>query len=111
LAETELARASADVSRSLRTLEEKMDTFESQKLSTTTSALRSLLRAELALHARELELLTKTYNEMALIDEQQDLEVNKDIAKTYTAIQILILFYNHTMLNRTLGQHEVTWKG
>ncbi|KAF4525962.1 hypothetical protein B566_EDAN000753 [Ephemera danica] len=82
LAETDLARASADVSRSLRTLEEHMDAFESQKLSTNTVALRSLLKAELALHAREIELLTKAYAELALVDEQQDLEAFRSAVRS-----------------------------
>jgi len=75
MGETELARASADVSRTLRSLEEQMDAFETLKLSVTTKALKNLVVAEMALHAKEMELLSKAYEELQLIDEQQDLEV------------------------------------
>ena len=52
-----------------------MDTFEEHKLNATTSALRNLVRAELALHVREVELLTQAYNELAQVDEERDMEV------------------------------------
>lgn len=55
-----------------------MDAFEAGKLSATTGALRSLVRAEIALHAREVELLTRAYAELAQVDEEQDLEVRKE---------------------------------
>jgi protein FAM92 len=75
MAETDLARASADVSRTLRSLEEQMDAFESLKLNITKRALKNLVVAEMALHAREMELLTKAYEDLNSIDEEQDLEV------------------------------------
>ncbi|CAB3373509.1 Hypothetical predicted protein [Cloeon dipterum] len=74
MAETELARASADVSRTLRSLEEQMDSFEALKMSVTTKALKNLIVAEMALHAQEMELLTKAYDDLQAMDQEQDLE-------------------------------------
>jgi protein FAM92 len=75
MAETELARASADVSRTLRSLEEQMDNFESLKLGVTRKVLKNLVIAEIALHTKEIELLTKAHDDLQSIDEEQDLEV------------------------------------
>lgn len=81
MAETELARASSDVSRTLRSLEEQMDNFESLKLGVTRKVLKNLVVAEIALHTKEIELLTKAYDDLQSIDEEQDLEVSAVISK------------------------------
>ncbi|XP_059485230.1 CBY1-interacting BAR domain-containing protein 1-A-like [Neocloeon triangulifer] len=87
MAETDLARASADVSRTLRSLEEQMDSFESLKLSVTTKALKNLVISEMALHAQEMELLTKAYKDLQAIDEEQDLEDFRKALREPTVIK------------------------
>ncbi|XP_068083444.1 CBY1-interacting BAR domain-containing protein 1-B [Anabrus simplex] len=74
MAESELMKASADVSRTVKALEEQVDMFEKKKLHDIRAALLGYVTIELSFHAKAVELFTKAYQELADIDEDQDLE-------------------------------------
>ncbi|XP_054282140.1 CBY1-interacting BAR domain-containing protein 1-B-like isoform X1 [Macrosteles quadrilineatus] len=73
-AETELIKASSEVSRNQKALEEQIDLFEKKKLKDLKMTLLDFIKIELALHAKALELYTQAYNEMSEVDEDLDLE-------------------------------------
>ncbi|XP_069697975.1 CBY1-interacting BAR domain-containing protein 1 [Periplaneta americana] len=74
LAESELLKASADVSRTVKALEEQIDMFEKKKLHDIKSLLLAFVTIELGFHTKAVELFTKAYQEVADIDEDEDLE-------------------------------------
>lgn len=63
------------MSRNQKALEKQIDLFEKKKLKDVKSCLQDFIKTELALHAKALELYTLAYNNMADVDEEQDLEV------------------------------------
>ncbi|XP_006623498.1 protein FAM92A-A isoform X1 [Apis dorsata] len=73
-AESELMKASVEVSRVVKGLEEQIDTFEKRKLHDLKTILLDFIIIELSFHAKTLELLTKGYHDIAGIDEVKDLE-------------------------------------
>ncbi|XP_072396704.1 CBY1-interacting BAR domain-containing protein 1 isoform X1 [Diabrotica undecimpunctata] len=73
-AETELVKATAEVSKSIQILEEKTNTFEKQKLHDIKAILLDFMFTEIGYHAKCLEILTKGYNEVQAINEETDLE-------------------------------------
>jgi hypothetical protein len=73
-AETELVKASAEFSKTLRNLDEKSTEFEKQKLHDIKSILLDFVSVEMGYHARALEVLTNAYKGISSIDEEADLE-------------------------------------
>ncbi|XP_071862328.1 CBY1 interacting BAR domain containing protein Fam92 isoform X1 [Bombus fervidus] len=73
-AESELMKASVEVSRVVKGLEEQIDAFEKRKLHDLKTVLLDFIIIELSFHAKTLELLTKGYQDIAEIDEVKDLE-------------------------------------
>ncbi|XP_012229644.1 CBY1-interacting BAR domain-containing protein 1 isoform X2 [Linepithema humile] len=73
-AESELMKASVEVSRVVKGLEEQIDSFERRKLHDLKSVLLDFVTIELSFHTKALELLTKAYQDVAAIDEIKDLE-------------------------------------
>ncbi|EFA03352.2 CBY1-interacting BAR domain-containing protein 1 isoform X1 [Tribolium castaneum] len=78
-AETELVKASAEFSKTLRNLEEKSTEFERQKLHDVKSILLDFVAIEMGYHARALEVLTNAYKAVNSMDEEADLQ---DFQKT-----------------------------
>lgn len=74
-AESELMKASVEVSRVVKGLEEQIDSFERRKLHDLKSVFLDFVTIELSFHTKALELLTKAYQDVAAIDEAKDLEV------------------------------------
>lgn len=74
-AETELVKATAEVSRTIHTLEEQITTFERQKLHDMKEILLDFVVTEIGYHAKSLEILTKAYQDVNSINEETDLEV------------------------------------
>lgn len=68
-------KASVEVSRVVKGLEEQIDSFERRKLHDLKSVLLDFVTIELSFHTKALELLTKAYQDIAAIDEMKDLEV------------------------------------
>ncbi|KAG5306068.1 PREDICTED: protein FAM92A1-A isoform X3 [Acromyrmex echinatior] len=73
-AESELTKASIEVSRVVKGLEEQIDSFERRKLHDLKSILLDFVTVELSFHTKALELLTKAYQDVAAIDEVKDIE-------------------------------------
>ncbi|XP_033328526.1 CBY1 interacting BAR domain containing protein Fam92 isoform X2 [Megalopta genalis] len=73
-AESELMKASVEVSRVVKSLEEQIDSFEKRKLHDLKTVLLDFVVIELSFHAKSLELLTKAYQDIAEVDETKDLE-------------------------------------
>lgn len=76
-AETELVKASAEVSRSIHNLEEQTLKFEKQKLHDIKYILLDFVATEMGYHAKALEILTEAYNEIQDVDEEKDLHVSE----------------------------------
>lgn len=74
-------KASVEVSRVVKGLEEQIDTFEKRKLHDLKTVLLDFIIIELSFHAKTLELLTKGYQDIAEIDEVKDLEVGHLLLK------------------------------
>ncbi|CAG9769062.1 unnamed protein product [Ceutorhynchus assimilis] len=73
-AETELVKATAELSKTVHNIEEKATTFERQKLHDLKSILLDFISIEMGYHARALEEMTKAYSLVDAIDEESDLE-------------------------------------
>ncbi|KAG5889636.1 hypothetical protein JTB14_028916 [Gonioctena quinquepunctata] len=73
-AETDLVKATAEVSKSIHSLEDKTNSFEKQKLHDIKSILLDFVTVEIGFHAKCLEILTKAYNNVESINEESDLE-------------------------------------
>ncbi|XP_070164062.1 CBY1-interacting BAR domain-containing protein 1 isoform X3 [Polyergus mexicanus] len=73
-AKSELMKASVEVSRVVKGLEEQIDSFERRKLHDLKSILLDFVTIEMSFHTKALELLTKAYQDIAAIDEMKDLE-------------------------------------
>ncbi|KAK9308348.1 hypothetical protein QLX08_001762 [Tetragonisca angustula] len=78
-AESELMKASVEVSRVVKGLEEQIDAFEKRKLHDLKTVLLDFVIIELSFHAKALELLTKGYQDIAEINEVKDLEEFREI--------------------------------
>ncbi|RLU25907.1 hypothetical protein DMN91_002069 [Ooceraea biroi] len=75
-AESEVMKASVEVSRVVKGLEEQINSFERRKLHDLQSVLLDFVIIELRFHTKALELLTKAYQDIVSIDEIKDLENN-----------------------------------
>lgn len=81
-------KASVEVTRVVKGLEEQIDSFERRKLHDLKSVLLDFVIVELGFHTKALELLTKAYQDIANIDEIKDLEVRLISACLETNIYI-----------------------
>ncbi|CAH1117778.1 unnamed protein product [Phaedon cochleariae] len=86
-AETELVKATAEVSKSIHSLEDKTNSFEKQKLHDIKSILLDFITIEIGYHSKCLEVLTKAYNEVDSINEESDLEEFKKSLRIPDTIQ------------------------
>lgn len=75
-AETELVKATTEVTKTIHNLEEQITTFERNKLHDLKEILLDFISGEMGYHARALELLTRAYQDVDAIDEESDLQVN-----------------------------------
>ncbi|XP_049854536.1 CBY1-interacting BAR domain-containing protein 1 isoform X3 [Schistocerca gregaria] len=74
IAESELLKATADLSRTVRSLEEQTDMFEKKKLHDIKSIILNYTIIELSFHAKAVELFTKAYQQVSEVDEEEDME-------------------------------------
>ncbi|KZC10935.1 Protein FAM92A1 [Dufourea novaeangliae] len=80
-AESELMKASIEVSRVVKGLEEQIDSFEKRKLHDLKTILLDFVVIQISFHAKSLELLTKAYQDIAEIDETKDLEEFREVMR------------------------------
>ncbi|KAG6450386.1 hypothetical protein O3G_MSEX006569 [Manduca sexta] len=73
-AETELQKASAEMSRTAKGLSEQTEFFERRKLQQLKSLLTDFVMIEMTFHAKAVELLTVAYQQIADINDKADLE-------------------------------------
>ncbi|EZA52912.1 hypothetical protein X777_07657 [Ooceraea biroi] len=73
-AESELMKASVEMSRVVKGLEEQINSSERRKLHDLKSVLLDFVTIELRFHRKARELLTKAYQDIVSIDEIKDLE-------------------------------------
>ncbi|XP_024935610.1 protein FAM92A-B isoform X3 [Cephus cinctus] len=88
-AESELMKATVEVSRVVKGLEEQIDSFEKRKLHDLKSVLLDFVTIELSFHTKAVELLTKAYQDVAEIDETKDLEEFRDVLRVPDAVSRL----------------------
>ncbi|XP_073942106.1 CBY1 interacting BAR domain containing protein Fam92 isoform X2 [Choristoneura fumiferana] len=73
-AESELLKASAEMSRTAKGLSEQTEFFERRKLTQLKALLGDFLLIEIGFHAKALELLTVAHRQVADINDKADLE-------------------------------------
>ncbi|XP_051158366.1 CBY1-interacting BAR domain-containing protein 1-B [Leptopilina boulardi] len=78
-AETELIKASMEMTRVVKGLEEQIDSFEKQKLHDVKSILLDFITIELCFHTKAVELLTKGFQDISDIDEVKDLQEFREV--------------------------------
>lgn len=69
-------KATVEVSKVIKGLEDQIDSFERRKLHDVKTVLLDFIMIELSFYSKGIELLTKAYQDVAEIDETKDLEVN-----------------------------------
>ncbi|XP_033208981.1 protein FAM92A-A [Belonocnema kinseyi] len=78
-AESELMKASMEMARVVKGLEEQIDSFEKQKLHDVKTIFSDFVTIQLSFHAKAVELLTKAYQDIAEIDQVRDLEEFREL--------------------------------
>ncbi|CAG4997904.1 unnamed protein product [Parnassius apollo] len=73
-AESELLKATAEMSRTAKGLSEQTEFFERRKLQQLKSLLSNFVMIEMTFHAKAIELFTVAYQQIADINERADLE-------------------------------------
>ncbi|CAB3250411.1 unnamed protein product [Arctia plantaginis] len=73
-AESELLKASAEMSRTAKGLSEQTDFFERRKLQQLKTLLSNFVMIEMTFHAKAVELLTVAHQQISDINEKADLE-------------------------------------
>ncbi|CAB3230606.1 unnamed protein product [Arctia plantaginis] len=73
-AESELLKASAEMSRTAKGLSEQTDFFERRKLQQLKTLLSNFVMIEMTFHAKAVELLTVAHQQIGDINEKADLE-------------------------------------
>ncbi|XP_046961152.1 CBY1-interacting BAR domain-containing protein 1 [Vanessa cardui] len=73
-AESELLKASAEMSRTAKGLSEQTEFFERRKLQQLKTLLSDFVMIEMTFHAKAVELLSVAYQQIADINEKADLE-------------------------------------
>uniref|UniRef100_A0A8D9ESU7 Protein FAM92A1-B n=1 Tax=Cacopsylla melanoneura TaxID=428564 RepID=A0A8D9ESU7_9HEMI len=102
-AETDYAKAQAEVIRQLKIVEEKMQVFEEQKSKDLKGVLQMLVVGQMRQHARGLELCTQGYGAMEDISEQEDLQSFLDILSEPENIHRLETVKKTTASNSSLN--------
>ncbi|XP_045458791.1 protein FAM92A isoform X1 [Melitaea cinxia] len=74
-AESELIKASAEMSRTAKSLSEQTEFFERRKLQQLKTLLSDFVMIEMTFHSKAVELLTVAYKQIANINEKADLEL------------------------------------
>ncbi|CAK1602819.1 unnamed protein product [Parnassius mnemosyne] len=74
-AESELLKATAEMSRTAKGLSEQTEFFERRKLQQLKSLLSNFVMIEMTFHARAIELFTVAYQQIADINDRADLEL------------------------------------
>ncbi|XP_026487688.2 CBY1-interacting BAR domain-containing protein 1-A isoform X1 [Vanessa tameamea] len=74
-AESELLKASAEMSRTAKGLSEQTEFFERRKLQQLKTLLSDFVMIEMTFHAKAMELLSVAYQQIADINEKADLEL------------------------------------
>ncbi|XP_062301877.1 CBY1-interacting BAR domain-containing protein 1 [Osmerus eperlanus] len=74
-AESELQRATMDATRTTRHLEETIDEFEKQKITDIKKIFGEFVTVEMTFHAKALEVYTTAFQNIQMVDEDEDLEV------------------------------------
>lgn len=70
-----MAKAKAEVSRTVHGLEEKVTQFECQKMHDLKTILLDFIAIEIDFHAKALEQLTAAFKDIRAVDEDSDLDV------------------------------------
>ncbi|KAK0160997.1 hypothetical protein PV327_009518 [Microctonus hyperodae] len=78
-AESDLMKASVELTRVVKGLEEQIDSFEKRKLHDIKMILLDFTKIELTFHTKAMELLTKAYQDIMEIDEMKDLEEFREV--------------------------------
>ncbi|XP_039765010.1 protein FAM92A-A [Pararge aegeria] len=73
-AESELLKASAEMSRSAKGLSEQTEFFEKRKLVQLKTLLSDFVRIEMTFHSKAVELLSVAFQQIADINDRADLE-------------------------------------
>ncbi|XP_045760966.1 protein FAM92A-A isoform X2 [Maniola jurtina] len=73
-AESELLKASAEMSRTAKGLSEQTEFFEKRKLVQLKTLLSDFVRIEMTFHAKAVELLSVAFQQIADINDRADLE-------------------------------------
>ncbi|XP_026328621.1 protein FAM92A [Hyposmocoma kahamanoa] len=73
-AETELLKASAEMSRTAKGLSEQTEFFERRKLQQLKTLLSDFVMIEMTFHAKAVELLTVAHQQIADINDRADLD-------------------------------------
>lgn len=94
-AETELVKATAEVSKTIHNLEEQITSFERQKLHDIKAIFLDFISTEMGYHAKALEILTSAYQDIDAINEESDMEVNvlKILKLFLPSFSRLLFFY------------------
>ncbi|XP_050361877.1 CBY1-interacting BAR domain-containing protein 1 [Nymphalis io] len=74
-AESELLKASAEMSRTAKGLSEQTEFFERRKLQQLKTLLSDFVMIEMTFHAKAVELLSVAYQQIADINDKADLEL------------------------------------
>ncbi|XP_047515232.1 CBY1-interacting BAR domain-containing protein 1-A isoform X1 [Pieris napi] len=74
-AESELLKASAEMSRTAKGLSELTEFFEKRKLQQLKGLLTDFVMVEMTFHSRAVELLTVAYQQIGDINDKADLEL------------------------------------
>lgn len=77
--ESDLQRASLEASRCSHTLEQHVDKFEKNKIESMKKLLKEFVQIELSFHAKALELYTKCFKTLEVVDPESDMEVIDNI--------------------------------
>ncbi|KAL1124392.1 hypothetical protein AAG570_001021, partial [Ranatra chinensis] len=97
-AEAEVVKATSEVTRMQKALEEHVDIFEKKKLQDVKLILRNFVMEELSYHARAINLFTSAYNCIDKINENTDLEVIVCFSYLYP------FFYRNEITNKKISQ-------
>nr|XP_032530007.1 protein FAM92A isoform X3 [Danaus plexippus plexippus] len=89
-AESELLKASAEMSRTAKGLSEQTEFFERRKLQQLKTLLSDFVTIEMTFHAKSLELLSVAFQQIADINDKADLEVNSGISARSSSLASLM---------------------
>lgn len=82
-------KATVEMSRVVKGLEEQIDSFERRKLHDLKTVLLDFVTIELSFHAKAVELLSKAYQDVSEIDEAKDLEAFREVMRVPDSVSRL----------------------